>query len=430
MPPRPRLALALLLLAACRPGGDAPAAVAGGGSYLYVFAGIDAHRHGEGAPAPADSAAAHAPAGASDLLAVIDADSLSPTYAQVVATAPVGASGTFPHHTELEMPAGGRALFANSYGAGRVYRFDLADPRRPRVAGTADSVPGLRTPHSFVRLADGNVVATMQFGDRRAKGDPGGLALLDPEGRVVRTSSAADPAHVDPPVRTYSLDVAEAGDRVLTTSSPMDAERTAHVVQLWRLSDLALLKTIPVPPIAGDTTWHYPFEVRFLPDGKSALLNTYYCGFYHLTGLDGDAPAIARVLALDDPRQRGCSVPLLVGRWWIMPVGRSREFLVLDVADPRRPRVASRLASDSSFTPHWVAREPGTGRLVATSEGPDPRVSLLHFDSTSGRLSWDERFRERPGGPRGVGFADRAWPGGARVTARPHGAVFSRPAAR
>ena len=41
----------------------------------------------------------------SDFLAVIDVDRRSSTYAQVIATLPVGATATMPHHTEYQMPA-------------------------------------------------------------------------------------------------------------------------------------------------------------------------------------------------------------------------------------------------------------------------------------------------------------------------------------
>ena len=102
-----------------------------------------------------------------------------------------------------------------------------------------------------------------------------------------------------------SLDVDPATDRVVTTSSPMNDERTADVVQLWRLSDLSLLRTIPMPTSTADSVWRYPFEIRFLSDGKSAFMNTWYCAFYHLTGLDGETPAIARVLTAPSERARG-----------------------------------------------------------------------------------------------------------------------------
>ena len=101
---------------------------AGDGKYLFVFAGDGDHAkkmsgdHKHGAAVAADTT--HH----SDFLAVIDVDSTSATYAQVVATAPIGATGTMPHHMELEMPTGGRPLFASGFMAGRTYLFDLSPP--------------------------------------------------------------------------------------------------------------------------------------------------------------------------------------------------------------------------------------------------------------------------------------------------------------
>jgi len=400
------------------------------GRYLFVFAGdgdatqmlmSGGHAHGAASP---DSARDP------DFLAVIDIDTSSATYAQVVSTAPLAGYATVPHHTELEMPRDGNTLIGNGYAAGRAYMFDLGDAMKPRVAGMFDTLPELRRPHSFARLADSTVLSTMQFGDTRTKGRAGGLVRYSPDGRILRRASAVDSSFGDAAIRTYSLDVAERTDRVLTTSSPMDDERTADVMQLWRLSDLTLLRTLAVPKTSADTMWHYPFETRFMPDGRSAFMNTYYCAFYALTGLDGPSPAIDRVLALDFPRQTACGVPLVVGHWWIMPVSSSREFVVLDIRDIKRPRVASTLVADSTFTPHWLARDPAGSRIVATTEAPRPAVRLLVFDSTSGRLAWDEKFRERADGPLGVSFDRAAWPHGASGAALPHGAVFSRRTSR
>jgi hypothetical protein len=409
-----RFAYLVLAVIACRPA-EAPEAAdsARMGPYLYVFAGDADHTASE-----------------SDFLAVIDADSLSPTYAQVLATTPIGAGGTMPHHTELSMPAGGRPLFANSFMTGRTYLFDFANPLSPRIAGTLDSVPGFRMPHSFARLADGSVLATMQFGDGKAKGDPGGLALFTSEGRLIRAVSSADSAFSGAGIRTYSLDVNPASDRVITTSSPMDtSSTTADVVQLWRLSDLTLLRTISLPRTSPDSTSRYPFEVRFFPDGRSAFLNTYNCGFYLLSGLNGDAPTLEPVLALEQPRNVGCGVPLLIGRWWLMPISNAHEFVVYDVSDPRKPRRASALATDSAFFPHWMSPEAGSNRIVLSAEGKQPSVRIVRFDSTTGTLSWDERFREKPDGPLGVRFDRAEWPHGKTGSAQPHGTVFSRPQA-
>ena len=380
------------------------------GRYVFVFAGDNDHTAGE-----------------SDFLTVIDADTASATYAQVLATTPIGAGGTMPHHTEMQMPASGRWLFANSFMTGRTYLFDFTDPLKPRIAGTVDSVPGFRMPHSYSRLADGNVLATMQFGDGKTKGNPGGLALFTHEGRVIRASSSADPAFPGAAIRTYSLDVSAAGDRVITTSTPMDNEaNTADVVQLWRLSDLKLLRTIPFARTSPDSTSRYPFEVRFFPDGRSAFLNTYNCGFYFLSRLDSETPTLEPVLALANPQYVACGVPLLIGKWWIMPVGGSHEFIVYDVSDPHKPRRASTLRTDSTFFPHWMSREDGSDRIVLSAEGKHPSVRMVRFDSTTGTLTWDARFREKPDGPPGVSFDRAEWPHGRSGAAQPHGAVFSR----
>ena len=401
-----RLLLATAFLAAAIAGcgrgerGTEPA------KYLYVWAG-DADRR------PGDT----------DFLAVIDVDSASPTYAQVIATAPIGAVHTMPHHTELTVPAEGRSLFANAFMANRTYLFDLSDPRAPRISTTIDSVPGFRMPHSYVRLDDGTVLTTLQFGDGKQAGDPGGLALFSPEGALLKTVSAADPAFPGERIRTYSLEVSPALDRFITTSTPMDSERTADVVQVWRLRDLSLIRTIPLPASATDSAWRYPFEARFLPDGN-AFLNTWNCGFFLLTGLDGSSPAIEPILSLAHPRNIGCGVPALVGHYWIMPVGEARQFIVLDVAVPRRPRIASVLAPDTAFVPHWTSLDPGSARVALTSEGTDKRVLLARFDSTNGLLTWDEGFKEAGATGRGVSFDRERWPHGATGPAVPHAAVF------
>ena len=48
-------------------------------------------------------------------------------------------------------------------------------------------------------------------------------------------------------------------------------------------------------------------------------------------------------------------------------MARAHQYLVYDVSDPRRPRQVQALATDTTFRPHWISREPGTDRLVLTS---------------------------------------------------------------
>ncbi len=364
--------------------------------------------------------------GDTNFLTVIDIDPASATYGQVVATAPLGSVGGMPHHTEQAMPPDGLPLFASAYEAGRVYLFDLRDPLQPQLAAEADSVPGYRLPHSFVRLDDGSVIATLQFGAGTQPGDPGGLAHFTAAGHLLATRSSADSAFAGAAIRTYALDVASGIDRVVTTSSPMEDVRTADVVQLWRLSDLTLLRTVAIPESPSDSAWRYPFEVRFLADGHHALINTYYCGFYLLSGVDGDAPAIERVLALEHPKYIGCGVPLVIGDYWIMPVSGAREILVLDISDPRHPRQMGVLtAAESTYVPHWSARDPGSDRVVLPSDADaDPRILIARFDSMMGTLTWDESFRDPATGRLGVTLDRVDWPHGSTGPATPHGVVF------
>jgi len=395
----------------CTPSPLADDTAAEPAAYLFAWAGDMDEREGD-----------------TNFLAVIDVDLASPTYREVVATAPLGSVGGMPHHTEVELPPDGRPVFVNAFMAGRSWLFDLRDPLAPAMVGEVDSVPGYRMPHSFLRLGDGTVLATMQFGDSTVAGQPGGLARFSPEGRLLAVTSSADPAFAGEPIRTYALDASPAIDRVLTTSSPMDLEVTAHVLQLWRLSDLTLLKTIPVPEAAADTTWEYPFEVRFLDDGRTAFMNTFYCGFYLLTGLDSESPTIERVFGLEYPPNSWCGVPLLIGRYWIMPVEQAREVLVLDLTDPHAPTIVSRLSADSTFTPHWAARDRGSDRIVLPSHSEaDPRVLIARFDSTTGALTWDETFRDPVDGRLGIAFTRDTWPHGDTGPAMPHGVLFGGP---
>lgn len=360
-----------------------------------------------------------------NFLAVIDVDSSSPTYATVVATMPTHMIGGMPHHTEQMAPPNGWPLFANAFHAGRTFLLDLNDPLGPRIAGEAVGVPGHHMPHSYYRLSDGRVLATLQFGPDSVAGRPGGVALFDADGSLLRISSSRDGAFDGAPIRTYSGDISEATDRAITTSSPMEDERTADVVQLWRLSDLTLLRTLQLPELPGDSTHHYPFEVRFLPDGGQAVLNTWYCGFYLLTGLAGDSPAIERVASPEHPHYNGCGVPLLIGHWWIMPIESTHEIIVYDVTDPRAPRAVHTLAADSSFVPHWTSRDPGSDRLVFPTEAhDDARILIARFDSITGRLAWVESFRDPVSGRLGVSLNRAEWPHGATGPAAPHGVVF------
>ncbi len=361
---------------------------------------------------------------ANDFVAVVDVRAGSPTYGSVLAYGDMGFAGAMAHHTEYTLPAG-HPLFANDYTTGRIFLVDVAEATSPRLIRRIDAVPGFRHPHSFARLANGHVLATLQFGNGSVPGDPGGLAEFAADGQLLRTASAADPAFPGARIRTYGLEVLPAIDRIVTTSSPMDDERTADVVQLWRLSDLKLLRTLPVPGLPGDSVQEAPFEVRALPGGRSAFMNTYYCGFYYLSGLDTDHPTVELVHSLQAPRRTGCSVPVLAGDYWIMPVAYDHALLTFDVRDPRHPRLVSTLRADGNVLPHWSALDPRSDRLaVVGQDDGEARVLLARLDRATGRLAWDTTFHDPRSARPGIGFAGPSFPHGRVPDAMPHAALF------
>ena len=351
-----------------------------------------------------------------DMIAVIDANSSSSTYGKVVDVLPVDSAGSMPHHSELVLPSKG-PLFVNDYGAGKSYMIDFADPAKPKFAGIVDKVPNTRLPHSFGRLPNGNVVSTIQYGDKSLEGDPGGLAEFDNKGKLIKYTTSADPAFPGAWLRTYALTMLPKIDRIVTTSSPMDpAERTANVVQVWRMSDLKLLKTVSVPEVKTDSAYMYPFELKTLADGKSVMMHTYYCGFYHLTNLDSD-PKLERVMVMQHPKNIGCSVPIIEGKYMIMPIAYAHRYATIDISDPSHPREVGSLATDSTFFPHWISKDPGSDRVIVTDQGDGPpMIRLGRLNSATGRVTWDDRFK--------LELHHVEWPGGVKGMVMPHGAVF------
>src|SRR5207237_8105528 len=116
-----------------------------------------------------------------EFLAVFYVRPASDRYGRLVTTVPVPGRNNRPHHTEHEMPADGR-LFANGFRSGQSFIFDTRDPARPRLDGQFGDVAGMMHPHSFLRLPNGNVLATFQMQHDSAGVAPAGLAELTARG--------------------------------------------------------------------------------------------------------------------------------------------------------------------------------------------------------------------------------------------------------
>jgi len=201
--------------------------------------------------------------------------------------------------------------------------------------------------------------------------------------------------------------------------------------QVWRLSDLALLKTVRLPEGPLGYEHRDPAEVRLLPDSTTAIMTTFTCAMYLLHDLETDEPWAELVHVLPwDAYPNQCGIPLTRGRYWVQTYayGDSSALISMDIADPANPVEMDRLTLDETWAPHWISMEPEGDRIVVTSaEGSTLyRVLIVRLDPESGRLALDSTFRSPGAVLPGVNFDRADWPHGEAGTARPHGAVFSR----
>ncbi len=361
-----------------------------------------------------------------DFLAVLDVTEDSARYGRLVTTLPVPGRGNLPHHTEHEMPAD-RQLFANGFDAGQTFIFDLADPPRPRLAGQFGDVEGYSHPHSFLRLPGGHVLATFQMRHEHAGMTPGGIVELTSAGRPIRSRSAHTPG-LDPATRVYSAGIVPALDRIVTTTTDMDADTPAsRQIQIWRLSDLEPLHTITLPNGAAGDESNLTAEPRILADGRTVLVSTFACGLYLMEALETATPSARLVASFPRKERTYCAIPAIVGHYYLVTVPAWSAVVSLDISDPTAPREASRVTFGADDVPHWIAVSQDRRRVVVTGYGAmQHQVMIARFDSTTGALALDERFREEGATAAGFRMDDKTWPHGGTAKAIPHGAVFSR----
>ncbi len=362
----------------------------------------------------------------SNFVAVVDVKRTSPTYGQVVTSLQTGVPGGDAHHAEHQMPAGG-ILAANDFKTGETFLFDLRTPLRPKIAGSFTSAGEYMHPHSFARLPNGNILATYQMRGH-GNNEPGGLAEIGVSGEVVRTASAADPKSTDF-LRPYSLLVVPAVDRVVTTSADMHETQVSRSIQVWRLSDLSLIKTIALPPGSTGSENRNPAEPRLLADGKTVMVSTFSCGLFRVTDLATDDPSAEWVYSF--PGASGkleCALPVVAGKYWVQTDPVVPGLISLDMSDPARPSEAGRMALSAGAYPHWISLAPDGKRIVLTGyRDLKHNVLLVNFDSATGALTLDETFRMAGASHPGISFDRASWPHGDTGAAVPHGAVFQRP---
>jgi len=362
----------------------------------------------------------------SDFLAVIDLARQGDRYGTIVATTPIGEKGIWPHHTEHELSAS-KMLFANGFAGNRNVLFDLHDALHPKVVERFNGAGGLNFLHSFTRLPNGHVLATFQSHGPNNEA-PGGIAELDERGKLVRSASAADSTADQMTLRPYSLAVVPSLDRVVVALTYMPIptwhplrpsiahDHSGNQVQVYRLSDLALLKTMKLSTNDG------PNEPRVLEDGRTVLVNTGVCRLYHVVGLDGTDPHLELV---HQEEATGCAMPLVMGNYWIQASANEHRVFSLDIHDLKNVRDVSSVTFDQRQRPHWLSTD-GSRIVVVNEPNPiaEPRIWMLQVDRATGKLALDSAFRDAGSKRPGVAFDRASWPHGATGTAIPHGTVF------
>ncbi|MBK8249885.1 MAG: hypothetical protein IPK85_21210 [Gemmatimonadetes bacterium] len=360
-----------------------------------------------------------------DFLAVLDVTEDSTRYGRLVTTLPVPGRANVPHHTEHELPAD-RHLFANGFATGQSFIFDLTTPDKPQLVNQFGDVQGYGHPHSYLRLPNGNVLATFQMQHAGGSTAPGGLVELTPAGQFVRASSANTPG-VDPQLRVYSAGIVAPLDRVVTTTTDMNGDtKASRQVQVWRLSDLSLQHSIPLPAgPAGEEM--LSAEPRVLGDGRTVLVSTFNCGLYLMEGLESATPSARLVASFPKKTGEYCAIPVVAGRFYLVTVPAWSAVVSLDISNPAAPREVSRMALGADEVPHWISLSPDKRRLVVTGyAGMQHRVVLAQVDTATGRITLDERFREEGAATPGFRMDGKTWPHGGQAAGIPHGAVFSR----
>ena len=363
-----------------------------------------------------------------DFLAVLDVTEDSARYGRLVTTLPVPGRGNTPHHTEHEMPAD-RQLFANGFDSGETFVFDLTDPARPRIAAQFGEVEGYSHPHSYFRLPGGHVLATFQMRHGAAGMAPGGLVELTPPEAAgpLPLGRCPGPRSGDPGLqcrdraraRPHRDDHDGHGRRALprpasSRSGGCPTSRLLHTI------------TLPDGP-AGDESM-LTAEPRLLDDGRTVLVSTFSCGLYLMEGLEGETPARGWWRPSRGSRRRTAPSRSSRDDYYLVTVPAWSAVVSLDISDPAAPREVSRVTLGPDDVPHWISMSPDRRRVVVTGYGAmKHRVVIARFDSTTGRLSLDERFREEGASEPGFRMDDKTWPHGGRPRASRTGRCSAGP---
>ncbi len=120
---------------------------------------------------------------------------------------------------------------------------------------------------------------------------PGGLLEFDNHDNYLRRISAEDRNAGSEVISPYGIAVKPEIDRIVTTNASHGWLPTAKAmipgesVQVWRLSDRTLLRTIPLATGSRGEENIAPYEPRFLhnPNSQTVLINSVFGGALYVS---------------------------------------------------------------------------------------------------------------------------------------------------
>jgi selenium-binding protein 1 len=321
--------------------------------YLFVWAGDQARR-------------------SPDFLAVVDFDTASPRYGNVITSVPLpepGASGNEPHHVGLSADGnvlGCGGLLSVLKGQKEIFFFDVSKPRAPRFLSAADP-PLSSITDEFYPLEDGGFLVTMMGGP--AGMHPGRVAEFDAKRNLVAEHPAEPPADGFDP---HGISVRPERNLMVTSDFICPASTLAATpgdlglrgsVRVWDFRARRILRTISLPSPSGS------IDVRLIPHDPE--LRGYTAGMtddrlYLFDTQRGTATAV-----FDFSTIAGGGWPQLMrmthdGRRLFVSMNMAGKIAMLDTTHPESPRLIKALDLGKDSGPHYLALTRDEKRLVVS----------------------------------------------------------------
>jgi hypothetical protein len=251
---------------------------------------------------------------------------------------------------------------------------------------------------------------------------PTGAALVPAVGRVVTTSAA------------HGYTATNRGDRMPGIS-----------VQVWRIEDLGLVKTVALESGPRGEENLGPITARAQHQGPFVYVNTDVgSALYTSDSIGTKDPIFRMVFDFGAGAIGGGAAITPDDRFYVSALAGLNRLASLDLADPWNPKPVSSVRFDRDPIggaarkggPHSVAMSADGTRIAVSDytvdvpgffQDGDHRVYVVRLDRATGRLRIDGAFVDELTGEVGVDFNRTKWPHGETGEARPKGLLFVTP---